>query len=613
MKKIKTLLLCYLVFVVLLVLQKPIFLGYHWNQLAAEGFLNCLKVLWYGLPMNMSVAGYFTAIPGLLLLISVFVNSRIFAKILNIYSALISFLISIIFIPDLVLYSYWGFRIDATVFTYIVQPKEAAASVSVWIVIFMVLAVLLWTVFQYWALKKFVVKPYSQILKKQQEKKIFPKIVEMIVILLLLGLMFIAIRGGVTVSTMNVSRVYFSESMYLNHAAIDPCFSLFSSMARSNKQAKQYQFMDKEEADRIVEQMLNRQNLSDSIPQFLNTSRPNIIFIILESFGAAVMEPLGGIPDVTPHLNQLSEEGIFFRKMYAGSFRTDRGVVCALSGYPAQPTMSIIKYPSKSQSLKSIPSMLKNEGYNTSFLYGGDLNFAYIKSYLVTQGIINITQDTDFPVGERLSKWGAPDHITFERLFSDVKKEKSPFFKAFLTLSSHEPFEVPFHKFEDPYLNSVAYTDSCIGRFVEQLKQLPEWENTLIVMVPDHDMKYPENIRYDEPERHDIFSLWVGGAVKQPEKIDKICSQIDIAATLLSQLKINYLEMPFSKDILNQATREYAFYDFPNGFGMITQEGFVVYDCDTKKISMKEGTNADSLLLEGKAYLQYLYEDIGKR
>ena len=613
MKKVTILLSCYCVFVGLLLLQKPIFLCYHWNQSAPEGFFNCLKTLWYGLPMDMSVAGYFTVIPGLLLLISVFVKSKYFIKILSIYFAVISFLISIIFFPDLLLYSYWGFRMDATVFTYIVQPKEAAAGVSVWIVIFMIFAVLFWTIFQYWILKIFVLKPCKQVAKKRQRNKITRKISEAAVFVLLFGLMFIAIRGGVTVSTMNVSRVYFSESMYLNHAAINPCFSMFSSIARTNKQTLQYQFMDKEEALQIVEQMLNRQNLSDSIPQLLNTSKPNIIFILLESFGAAVVEPLGGMPGVTPHLNRLSEEGIFFRKMYAGSFRTDRGLVCVLSAYPAQPTMSIIKYPAKSQTLKSIPSILKNEGYHVSFLYGGDLNFAYIKSYLVTQGIINITQDVDFHVSERLSKWGAPDHITFERLLSDVKRAKIPFLKVFLTLSSHEPFEVPFHKFEDPYLNSVAYTDSCLGQFIDSLKQLPEWDNTLVIMVPDHDMKYPPEIRYDAPERHDIFSLWIGGAVKQPEKIDNICSQTDIAATLLSQLKINYLELPFSNDVLNPATKEYAFYDFPNGFGIITPQGFVVYDCDAKKVSMEEGTNTDSLLLGGKAYLQYLYEDIGKR
>jgi len=613
MKKVQILLLCYFVFVGLFLLQKPIFLSYHWSQSTPEGFINCLKTLWYGLPMDTSVAGYFTAIPGVLLLISVFVNSKYFGKILSVYFAVISFLISIIFLPDLILYSYWGYRIDATVFTYIVQPKEAAASVSIWIVIFMIFAVLFWTYFQYRILKVFIIKPYKQILKKRQWNEITGKIKETVAFVLLFGLMFIAMRGGVTVSTMNVSRVYFSESMYVNHVAINPCFSMFSSIARLNKHAKQYQFVEKEEARQIVEQMLNRQNLSDSAPQFLNTSRPNIIFILLESFGASIVEPLGGIPDVTPNLNRLSEEGVFFRKMYAGSFRTDKGLVCALSGYPAQPTMSIIKYPSKSQTLKSIPSLLKNEGYHVSFLYGGDLNFAYIKSYLVSQGIINITQDVDFSVGERLSKWGTHDHITFERLLSDVKKEKTPFFKVFLTLSSHEPFEVPFHKLENPYLNSVAYTDSCLGKFIDGLKQLPEWDNTLVILVPDHDMKYPPEIRYDAPERHDIFSLWLGGAIKQPAKIDKICSQTDIAATLLSQLKVNYWGLPFSKDILNPATKEYAFYAFPNGFGMIASQGFVVYDCDANKISMEEGTNTDSLSLEGKAYLQYLHEDIGKR
>jgi phosphoglycerol transferase MdoB-like AlkP superfamily enzyme len=412
---------------------------------------------------------------------------------------------------------------------------------------------------------------------------------------------------------MNVSRVYFSERMYLNHAAENPCFSIVASLERSNKHLEQYRFMNDQEAHLLVSDMLKNASTPNAAPSLLHTSTPNIIIILLESFGAGVVEQLGGIPNVTPHLNELSKEGLFFKNLYAGSFRTDRGLTCALSGYPAQPTMSIIKYPTKSQTLKSIPSILKDHGYHTSFLYGGDLNFAYIKSYLVSQGVVDLTQQTDFPLKERYDNWGAPDHITFDRLFQQVADAQEPFCKIFLTLSSHEPFEVPFDKFEDPYLNSVAYTDHWLGDFVNRMKQLPQWDNTLIVLLPDHAMKYPTEMRYDSPERHHIFSLWIGGAVRQSVAVDQICGQTDVAATLLNQLEIECSELPFSRDILQPTYEAFAFYTFPNGFGLVSPQGFVVYDCNSEQLSLSEGAKADSLLQKGKAYLQNLYNDIGKR
>jgi len=607
MKKVKILLSCYFVFIVLFLVQKPIFLLYHWKQSVTEGFFAYLQTMGHGLSMDMSVAAYCTLIPSIILLISLMGGYRgIYAMILKLYFAVVSLLVSVIFISDLELYAHWGFRIDATIFTYVVQPKEAAASLPFYMVIVMVFAVLLWSFFQYGVLSRLVVKPL------QKGAKSAKRAMEWGVMMVLFGLLFVAIRGGVTVSTMNVGRVYFSEKMFLNHAAINPCFNMLSSMTKSTGGEERYRFMEEQQARLIVAKMLHKPATSDSIPSLLNTSNPNIILILLEGFGAAVVEPLGGAPDVTPHLAQWAQEGVFFRNMYAGSFRTDRGLVCVLSGYPAQSTLSITKHPCKSQTLSSIPIILKKNGYHTSFLYGGDLNFAYMKSYLVTQGVVDLTQDVDFPIRERLSKWGVPDHITFDHLFDQIRSAQEPFCKIFLTLSSHEPFEVPFNKFEDPYLNSVAYTDSCLGAFLDKLKQLPQWENTLVVIIPDHDMKYPADIRYDAPERHDIFSLWLGGAVRQPLIVDKICSQIDMAATLLNQLGIDYSALPYSRDIMHPNMEEFAFYAFPNGFGIISTQGFVVYDCDSKRVSLWEGTNTDLLLTKGKAYLQCSYNDIVK-
>jgi len=602
--RISLLIITYVVFLILFLIQKPIFLLYHIDQSITNGFGEWLKVIFAGLPMDLSVAGYFSAIPGLLLLVSVFTTKGL-KKILDIYFIIASLLSAVIFIPDIVLYTFWGFRIDSTVFTYIVSPEEAVASIPWYLTALVVVCTLLYAFVGYIILRKLVVARFPS---QKAEKKLIPGVV----IIPLLGLMFIAIRGGVTTSTMSVGRVYYSDNMFYNHAAVNPAFNMFYSIKLGSDFDKEYRFFKEEEAHAIFAGLMAHNQDSDTL-HLLNTDRPNIIFVLLESFGAPVLEPLGGAKGVAPNMNKLTEEGIFFSNLYASSFRTDRGVVSALAGLPAQPTMSILKYTNKVQALSSIPKSLINNGYKASFLYGGDVDFAQMKTLFVTQKVTDIKADKDFPLELRLTKWGVPDRYTFDWLTEDVLNEKqSPFLKMFLTLSSHEPFDVPTRKFNEPYFNSINYTDSCIGVFIDKLKASPKWENTLVIFIPDHNMRYPKNIGHYDPARHHSFMLWVGGAVKDSLIIDKVCSQVDVVSTLLSQLNMKTEDFPFCKNILNPTTKQFAFYTFSNGFGMVSDKGKVVYDYAGKSLLLKEGEATDSLLIQGKAMLQCLYDKIAE-
>ncbi|MDR0506534.1 MAG: sulfatase-like hydrolase/transferase [Dysgonamonadaceae bacterium] len=578
---------------------------FHIDMLQGVSFIDWFRVIWNGLPMDLSMAGYIMIIPGIFYIISVFMIN--YQKVnQKVYFLIIAIIIATIFIPDLHLYSFWGFRIDATVFAYLGSPKEVVASVSWQETVLFLLLIMIWSAVQFFVLKKLII---NRLPNRPSSKKI----VVAPVMFVLLGLTFIPIRGGLTASTMNPGYVYFSENMFLNHTALNPVFNMLYSLNHQKNFGKQFRFMDDETACAIVNDLMacNRQ---DSTPQLLTTARPNVIFIILESFGAKVLEPLGGISNVTPNLSKLSEEGIFFRQMYANSFRTDRGIVSVLGGYPAQPNMSILKYASKVQTLDGIPKSLIDNGYKASFMYGGDLNFAQMELFAVTQKITDITDLSKFPSDKRTGKWGVPDEFTFEKLADEIENEKNePFMKILLTLSSHEPFDVPTNKFDEPYLNSVAYTDSCLGIFINKIKRSPLWNNSLIILVPDHDMRFPKNIDHFSPERHDIFMLWLGGAVKNPAVIDNICTQADIAATLLNQLNIPANKFTFSRNILNPSVKEFAFYTFPNGFGMISPTGKIAFDCDSNAPVFSEGELNDSLVVKGKALLQCLYDDIQRR
>ena len=303
--------------------------------------------------------------------------------------------------------------------------------------------------------------------------------------------------------------------------------------------------------------------------------------------------------------------------MYANSFRTDRGLVGILNGYLSQPTTSIMKYPSKSQTLPSIAKSLRNEGYETDVLYGGDINSTNMRSFFFNSGYNSITADVDFPASSRLSKWGVDDDLTFERLYDDIlnKKEKqTPWFSTFLTLSSHEPFKVPYSRLEHPYLNSVAFTDSCLGEFVDKIKKTPAWDDLLIIFVSDHGYRYPDSVKEYEPSRYHIPCLWIGGAIKAPAVFETRVNQTDLAATLLNQLEINKQEFTFSRDYFSRDYVDFAFYTFNNGFGFIDSTGVSVYD-NTAEVTILEVSDdqLDLRINKGKAILQTLYKDLGER
>ncbi len=573
-------------------------------------FGDYFRVMWHGLPLDLSLAGYLTAIPGLLLIASAWTDSSILRRIRQVYFGLISFVMACIFIIDLGLYGFWGFRLDATpIFYFFSSPKDAVASVSFWFVLLGIAAVLIYAFILYCIF-------YSVLIREKKPLKIpYRRQNVSLALLLLTGMLFIPIRGGFTVSTMNLSKVYFSSDQRMNHAAINPAFSFMYSATHQNNFEKQYRFMAPEVADRLFAEMTDKPATpSDSIPQLLNTRRPNIIFIILESFSTHLMETFGGQPDVAANMDKFAKEGILFSNFYANSFRTDRGLASIISGYPGQPSTSIMKYPEKTDKLPSIPRSLKNAGYNLAYYYGGDADFTNMRSYLVSSGIEKIICDKDFPLSERTGKWGAQDHVLFQRLLKDFKEEKQqePFLKLVQTSSSHEPFEVPFQKLDDKVLNAFAYADSCVGDFINQYRELPLWKNTLFVLVPDHQGAYPHRI--DNPlDGQTIPLILIGGAIKEPQVIDTYASQIDIAATLLAQLGVPHNDFTFSKNILNPASPHFGYFTRPDFFGMVTPENQLVFNLDANAVQLDEGTEKGANLEKGKAFLQKLYDDLAKR
>ena len=589
------------------------FLLFYFKQTQELSFFTALKTFVYGFQLDASFAGYLCLMPFLLIISSVFINPKKIGSIVKVYSYILLIVINLLLIIDASLYQSWGVRLDTTLLNYINTPEVMIASVST----FQMISGLI-----FWFIASYVfIKIFKKTIHKNSEKITKGNWIQVPVFLFATVFLIIPIRGGLQTIPINQSNVYFSSKMFANHAAINFIWNFSNALTHKANSKNPYVFFEEKIAKHIINENRN-QLIEAATDSILNTAKPNVILIIWESLTAKVVGSLGGEPTVTKNLNKLSKEGILFTNFYANGDRTDKGIPAILSGYYPQPSVSIMKMPNKTRSLPMLPQKMNDLGYQTSFYYGGDLNFGNMNTYLRNAGITDFVDGNDFDKKDWNSKWGAHDHIFMKRFSDDLaKKQSTPFFKIALTLTSHEPYEIlGDYKFgkdteENKFRSAHAYTDQVIGDFIEDAKKQPWYKNTLIVILSDHGHRSPEHQgAFNSPKKFKIPMLWLGGALnKTGIEIDNIASQIDLSYTLLDLLKGDNTDFKFSKNIFNPSENQYAHYIFNKGFGTVSKNGYYVFDYMSKKPIVKYGANTSKLDSLGKAITQNSFQDFLNR
>ncbi|MBD5202691.1 MAG: LTA synthase family protein [Bacteroidales bacterium] len=604
-KVILRFIITYAVLTAVMLIQKPLFLLFYPGS---AGMGDLADIVAHGFSMDLATAAYLMIIPGMILIASQWLKSRTTSRCLSVYNGIASALIALITVVDLVLYGYWGFRLDMTpVFYFTTSPAAAMASASTWQLILGPVAVAAVAVAIYQLLR------FTAGLIKVEPGGSWKRTAAAVI---MTALLFIPIRGGFTVSTMNLSRAYYSQNQHFNHAAINPAFSLLYSATHQGKWSKQYSYMSTEEAAAAISRLdsITATPSSDSIPAcMLTTARPDVVMIILESFSSHLMPSLGGEP-IAVKLDSIASTGWVWDNFYANSFRTDRALTAIMSGFPGVPSASLMKNVEKIEHTPSWPRQMKRNGWTSAYFYGGDTNFTNMHAYLVSQGFESIVCDRSFDAADRKSKWGAHDDKVFTRAITDIlsRHDDNPHLDIIQTSSSHEPFEVPYSnpRFTgSDRLNAFAYTDSCAAEFVNALRRSPRWDSTLVVIIPDHYGVYPQDIE-NPVMRHTIPMIFTGGALADaPRRISRIGSQADIAATLLGALGISHEEFPFSRDMLAAGAPQYAFFSEPSIAGLVTPSGSYVYNCDADAVILDScGTDSAEVAQATRAILQNLYQ-----
>ncbi len=567
--RVPTLARLFLTLVLIFFTQKIVFLLVNIGMANGAPFVSCLAALWHGLRLDIVMACYLLVVPTIVVFISYFFHRFAYRKVVMPYFVLVAIVMGMIFVADTVLYFFWGAKLDANDLMYATNPKEMLASLPWWasVTVIIVVAIVVWHYIR--RLRHASPKRFNAPRSRWQCLLMLP----------ILALLFLGMRGGVSESTANPSFAYFSKYPFCNHAALNPTFNMMHSLFKAQDLGAEYNSFEESEVEAILgDRFAPDGRITDTL---LRMERPNVLIIVWESGGSGMVMN----DSVGPCLMALAREGVNFSNCIANNFRTDRGLVSIFSGWQGLPTASLMKRTDLCRHLPSIAATLANEGYHTCYTYGGDINFTNKRLYLTETGFADVRGDFWFPASEATTSWGVPDGILLRPY---TLPQDRPFLAVNQTLSSHEPWDVPFHRLADQKQNAFAYTDSCIGAFVDSLRTLPLWDSLLIVIVPDHGVTFGNYSSSSNPEVARIPLIWVGGAIREARDIDILMNQSDMVATLLAQIGVDASSLVFSRNILSPTYAShppFAMHAYKNGLNLFTPDGISTYDCVDRSLT----------------------------
>ncbi len=589
-------------------ITRLVFLLWNREELHGLGFVEIIPVFFHSIYIDTAMSCYMMGITWLLYAIASFTEKNIFLKVSRYFSVLIIIAISLITIGELPIYDEWHTKLTYKAIWFLGTPSEVIHTATWKQLIFGTSGIILLAWLGIFLLKKIVP------IDIQPKRKPYWQSISFVI--LAPGFVFLGMRGGYQQIPIQISDAYYSKANILNVACVNSTFNLFNNWIENFKAGEPYHFMPDAEAKKLFSEL--NATAKDTTIHILTTDRPNVVLVVLEGWSGDLIKSCGGYDSITPHMEGMIKEGVFFTNCFASGSLSDQGMAAVFSAFPAQPKTSVITQPTKYVHLPCINTSFKTAGYKTSYMFGGQLSYGNIRAYMYYNGFDKIIEGKDFDASIPQCKLGVADEYIYARQLQELSKEQQPFFAAMFTLSSHGPFDIPMNEVlhwgekEKQYINSVYYADRCIHNFLEQAKQTPWYKNTLFVFVSDHSHNSPKSWNFIQPEYRHIPMLFFGDVIK-PEyrgmKYDSIASQTDLASTLLHQLNIDASAFTYSKNLFNPYEPRYAYYAFDEGFGLIKSVGRLCWHVKENKTEFeKVNSNEDKIKItkEGQAFLQVL-------
>lgn len=598
------------------ILGKVEFLAYN-RDIMFFTMSELMQVLWHGLPLDISTVAMAVLPVWFITLLTMKWPSMPLRWIVGPYIGIVTFLMGCVTGATIIMYENWKFLLDASIFSYMSSPGNATASASVYYIVTRIGLILLSSILL--SFLSVAITPKSIVPRKSRyggggrRQQHAP---QRHTAYLLTGLLLFFMLWGVNGRRADERSAFHSEKIMLNHAAINPVGHMVRSLWTYSKDfEEQFRLMPEDECNTIFAQIFptDTEDITDTL---LRTRRPDILTIQLESMGAPFIESLGGAKNVAPELCQWMTRGVNFTNAWATSFRTDRGTVSALSGYVSYPTTSLMMTDSCLPLLPSLAKTLKGYGYTADYMYSGNSNHMNKRKYMEAVGFrMWDIEDIDVAPKER-DVWGANDSIAMNRmlgLIQCIKQENGPdkpFFWACQTISSHEPWEVPYQRLDNKVHNAFAYTDHCVGQFLDSLSRTSVWDNLLVVVYADHGHTY--GLTFDNPEFFHMPLFFIGGAVSKVRTYDTIIAQNDMVATILSQMGIPHNEeFPWSRNVFSRNyTYPFAYCNYPAGALFVDGSGKTMMDVQSGYIMADEPEPSGERLEHLQVMLQKTYDTI---
>ena len=523
-----------------------------------------------GLRIDIVALCYLFGVPALL---TVFLhNNKLWLKVLRVWLTLGSVFILFMELATPAFVETYDFRPNRLFIEYLIYPQEVFSMLvegHLTAVIVSSVITLIATMF-YWKLSGYVVKNLA----------VMRWTLRPVAALLIITVSFIGARSSFQHRGINPAMVAFSSDALVNSLVLNSGYSVIYAAQQfkdEDKSSEMYGKMDTDEMLRIVKQSRGRPEsdyISDKFPtltknQATYQGKPkNIVIILEESLGAQFIGTLGGKP-LSPEFDKLAKEGWLFENLYATGTRSVRGIEAVTAGFTPTPARAVVKLNNAQNGFFTIADLLSQQGYNTSFIYGGEKHFDNMATFFYGNGFKTIIDQQDYKNPKFTATWGVSDEDLFDKAnetFTALQKEGKPFFSLVFSSSNHDPFEFPDGKielYEQPKQtrnNSAKYADYAIGHFFKLAKASNYWKDTIFLVIADHDSRVAGASLM--PIKHFHIPALILGEGIQPRRDDRLVSQIDMPTTLLSVAGVsgNYPMIGF--DLTQNVNPDRAFMQF---------------------------------------------------
>lgn len=561
---------------------------------------------WYifpiGLRFDIILLSYLSFLPFVFLTFTPRKFLHIIQKPINLYFLFFLLIILLTEITSVNFISQYDTRPNRIFLDYLIYPREVIGTLLKSYLPSLLLTIITLVIACYFGIKK------SKLLFKIEPKSLKNRLIVMPVFLFLL--VFGARSSLTSKRPINLSNAVFSTDQMTNSLGLNSLYTLgfaIYSIKNETNISKLYGKMAIDEAyDRVKKYMTTKKSgfTFDSIP-FLHSNKTdsisekyNVVIILEESLGAEFVGSLGGLP-LTPEFDKLTKEGLLYTNLYCTGTRSVRGIEAVISGFLPSSSESVVKLSKAQDHFFTLASAFQEEGYDTSFIYGGMANFDNMASFFSGNGFRTIIDETDFDKDNQhyalKGTWGYSDEdlVTKANHYFKSLNDK-PFFSLLFSTSNHEPFEypdgriIPYEKNKNTVNNAIKYADFSIGKFFKLAKKEDYFKNTIFVIIADHNTRTYG--KYLVPvKKFRIPALIIGPNVPKGMTFNLQSSQIDIPPTILSYSGIKAETPMIGRSIfeINAETKGRSIMQFHDNFAFRVEDNVVVLQPKSKPRQFK--------------------------